>query len=211
MNIKLLFPAVLLLLVFLTLHTEAQTYKSVKEVSGLPVGAEVKNFKAIDQFGKKFKLSKALKQGPVIIVFYRGQWCPVCNKHLSELQDSLSLLQAAGATVVAVSPEKPEYLNKMAAKTKASFTLLYDKDYKIGNAFDVIFQPEKKVIDLYNTRLDAKLEESHSDNSGRLPVPATFIIDRNNKVHWRQFNPDYKFRASVKDLLENLPKKSTGQ
>ena len=186
---------------------KAQEYKSVSEVKGLPVGAEVSMFTAKDQFGNNYKLSEALKKGPVVLLFYRGQWCPVCNKHLSQLQDSLQLIYDKGATVIAISPERPEYLKKTEEKTKATFTLLYDKDYQIGNSFDVIFKPQNREINLYNTRLHAQLDKSQSDSSSRLPVPATFIINSKGRIVWRQFNPDYHIRANVSDIINNIPAK----
>ena len=183
----------------------AQTYKTVNEAEGIKVGAKAPLFSAKDQHNNTYLLKKALKKGPVVVLFYRGQWCPVCNKHLSQLQDSLQQIYDKGATVVAISPESSEYLKMMAEKTHASFTLLYDKDYTIEDAFDVTFQPEKNIIDLYNSRLNAQLDKSHSDNSNRLPIPATFIINKKGVIVWRQFNPDYKIRASVKDILDNIP------
>ena len=121
--------SLLLFFLFFSFHSivKAQEYKSVSEVKGLPVGAEVSMFTAKDQFGNNYKLSEALKKGPVVLLFYRGQWCPVCNKHLSQLQDSLQLIYDKGATVIAISPERPEYLKKTEEKTKATFTLLYVK------------------------------------------------------------------------------------
>jgi peroxiredoxin len=196
-----------LFLCLLHSNLKAQPYKSITEVKGLSVGAEVPMFTAQDQFGNNYQLSEALKKGPVILLFYRGQWCPVCNRHLKELQDSLQLIYDKGATVIAISPEQPEYLKKTEKKTQATFTLLYDKDYSIGNAFDVIFEPSSQEIDMYNSRLHAQLDQSQSDRSNRLPVPATFIINQSGKIVWRQFNPDYHIRADVKDIIRNLPMK----
>lgn len=183
----------------------SQEYKSVHEVKGLPVGSKVKLFSAVDQSNKTYQLSEALKTGPVVLLFYRGQWCPVCNRYLSQLQDSLQQIYDKGATVIAVSPEKPEYLEKTATKTKATFTLLYDKDYSISKAFDVVFKPTEKEIALYDDRLKADLEHANTDSTNRLPVPATFIIDKNGIVVWRHFNPDYRIRASVSEILEHIP------
>ena len=186
-------------------NTFSQRYKSVNEVKGLPVGAKVKMFTAKDQQNKNYQLSKELKKGPVVLLFYRGQWCPVCNRHLSQLQDSLQQILSKGATVIAVSPEKQPLLEKMATKTKATFKLLYDKDYAISENFDVVFKPTDKEIALYDSRLNADLAHAHSDSSKRLPVPATFIINKKGVIVWRQFNPDYKIRASVKDIIDNIP------
>ena len=209
MSFKLITRSLLLFVLIISFQSKlkAQEFKSVNEVKGLPVGAQVKMFTAKDQFGNNYNLSEALKKGPVVLLFYRGQWCPVCNRHLSQLQDSLQLIYDKGATVIAISPERPKYLKKTEEKTKAAFTLLYDRDYQIGNSFDVIFEPGLKEINMYNARLGASLDQSQSDNSNRLPVPATFIINKKGKIVWRQFNPDYKIRANVSDIINNIPSK----
>lgn len=186
-------------------NSYAQDPKSVSEVNGLSVGSEAPDFKAVDKEERVFHLGSALKTGPVIMIFYRGHWCPVCNKHLSSIQDSLLHITEKGVTVVAISPQKPEYLEKMSEKTGAEFRLLYDEDYKIAEAYDVSFTPESKELIVYNTMLNAQLKESQSDDSQRLPIPATFIINQQGTIVWRQFDPDYKNRASVKDILSNLP------
>lgn len=196
---------VLLILIIQITNAVAQAgYKKVGEAKGLPVGVKVKNFTATNQYDKEFNLYENLKKGPMVLLFYRGQWCPVCNRHLSQLQDSLQLIYDKGASVVAISPEKPELLRKTAQKTSASFTLLYDEGYTISDAFDVTFEPDERSAQLYNNRLNAELKEAHSDESQRLPIPATFIIDQNGKIVWRQFNPDYKKRATTKQIIEQL-------
>ena len=180
-------------------------YKKAEEAKGIPVGTIIKPFVAKTAEGKRFSLKQALEKGPVALVFYRGQWCPVCNKHLRKLQDSLSLITAKGAQLIAVSPEKPELLAKTREKTGAAFPLLYDEGYAIANLFDVTFLPPKATRLLYNTAINANLKEAHSDDSERLPIPATFGLDQKGKVLWRQVDPDYKVRATVQDILRNLP------
>lgn len=199
---KLLF---ILLSVTMSHQSFSQDTRSAEEASGLAVGIKAPDFVAIDADSTSFDLHKALEDGPVVLIFYRGFWCPVCNKHLAQIQDSISFITGRGATVVAISPEKPEYLNKMANKSGASFRLLYDEGYKISDAYDVTFTPKKAELVVYNTALRANLKETHSDDSQRLPIPATYIIDEQGVIVWRQFNPDYKKRSTVKAILENLP------
>lgn len=201
--IKTIFLSVILTAI--TSPSFSQKHKTVKDVKGIAVGSKIAMFSATDQAGKLFKLANALKKGPVVVLFYRGQWCPVCNRHLSKLQDSLQLIYNKGATVIAISPEKPEYLEKTAVKTKATFTLLYDKNYAIAEAFDVVFNPTEKEVSAYNDRLNANLERANANNSTRLPVPATYIINKKGVVVWREFNPDYRVRASVADIIKNIP------
>jgi len=92
----------------------------------------------------------------------------------------------------------------MAEKTGASFRLLYDEGYLIADAYDVTFTPEKKQLIVYNTVLNAGLKESQSDNPQRLPIPATYIIGQDGHIIWRQFDPDYKNRSNVRDIIEAL-------
>lgn len=195
-----------LLLAFLNFQIMAQTnFKTVKEAKGLQVGETVEDFSAVDLHDNTFTLSEALNKGPVVVIFYRGQWCPICNKHLSHLQDSLHLIYDKGASVVAISPEKSEFLKRTAEKTNASFSLLYDEGYKIANLFDVTFKPDSLTTVMYNTIFRANLKEANTDDSQRLPIPATFIIGTDGKIVWRHFDPDYKKRSTAKEIVDNLP------
>lgn len=186
----------------LTLHAENE--KSASKATGLKVGANAPIFKAMDADSNIFSLEQELKNGPVVIIFYRGFWCPVCNKHLETIQDSLKMIEKLGAKVIAVSPEKPEYLDEMSENTGARFTLLYDEGYKIADSYDVTFNPGSMQLLTYNVVLGAKLKETHSDDSQRLPIPATYIVDQNGIIAWRQFDPDYKNRSTVKAILDAL-------
>jgi len=180
-------------------------HKSVLETAGLPVGAQVASFSALNQLGEEVILAEEIAQGPVLLVFYRGQWCPYCNRHLSDLQDSLALLQAKGVRVFAISPEKPEFLQKMQEKTKATFTFLWDEGHAIGKAFDVTHQPEQATRKKYNALLRARLAEASGDQSEQLPVPATYLIGTDGTVLWRHFDQDYRLRSSVAAILSHLP------
>ncbi|MFK5957397.1 MAG: peroxiredoxin-like family protein [Lutibacter sp.] len=178
--------------------------KPLKQVKGLKVGKIVTDFSSKDIFGKTHTLSNLTKNGYVVLIFIRGQWCPFCNKHLKTLQKQFYKIYEKGVSVVVVTPEKSEFIKKTIKKTSAEFTILYDEDYKIAKAFDVLFLPNKMMRVVYNTVLGAKLKESHSDASEQLPIPATFIISKKMKVKWRHFNPDYKKRSKIEDILINL-------
>jgi len=89
-------------------------------------------------------------------------------------------------------------------QTGAEFTLLYDEGYRISDAFDVTFRPSGKDRLMYNTMLGANLKNAHSDDSQRLPIPATYIIGQDGNIVWRQFDPNYKNRSTVAGILEGL-------
>jgi peroxiredoxin len=194
-----------LFMLILGLNLQAQEFPAVEDVKGLSVGSTVKNFSALAQDGQSFDLKEALKEGPVVVVFYRGQWCPYCNRHLSALEENLQAINKKGAQLVAISPENQEMLMKSAEKTGASFSLLTDNGFKIAEAFDLAFLPSSGTRLKYNTILGADLAEAQTDDSERLPVPATYIIGQDGKVVWRHFDRDYSQRASPEEILANLP------
>ncbi|NPD44115.1 MULTISPECIES: peroxiredoxin-like family protein [unclassified Lentimicrobium] len=186
--------------------SQGQTTKSVEEAKGLAIGEMAPNFSALNANNETIILKEALQYGPVVLVFYRGFWCPVCNTHLATLQDSLQMIEATEASIIAISPEKPEYLEKMSEKSGAQFTLLYDENYRIATAFDVNYKPKSSQLMTYNIALGAKIKKSHSSDAQNLPIPATFIINKDGEIIWRQFDPNYKSRSSVKEIIENLQK-----
>lgn len=175
-----------------------------EKVRGLQLGDRVPDFEVVDLRGDDFRLYSALETSPILIVFYRGQWCPVCMRHLSDLQDSLSIIREKGVELVAISPEKPEKSRMSYGKTGAEFSLLFDEDFRVAEGFKLAFTPWQEDLDLYNKVLAAELSKSHSDGSERLPVPATYLIGQDGTVLWRHFDPDYTQRASVKSILEVL-------
>lgn len=179
-------------------------FKTVNQAKGLSVGSIVKNFSAIDIFGKPHTLSNLTQKGNVVVIFIRGQWCPFCNKHLKELQKQFHKIYEKGSSVVVVTPEKSEFIKKTIEKTGAKFTILYDENHKIAKAFDVLFRPSRVMRFMYNTVLGAKLKESHSNDSEQLSIPATYIISKEMKVIWLHFDSDYKKRSKINSIIENL-------
>lgn len=170
---------------------------------GLFIASKAPDFKGKDQNGKEIRLKDLLKQGKVVLVFYRGEWCPYCNKELSKLQDSLQMIIDKGATLVAVSPEMPENISKTVEKTKASYSILHDEGLKIMKAYDVEFEvPENTITRYRNAGLD--IEKNNGENGKYLPVPAIYVIDKESTITYRFFEPDYKKRPSVQEILNNL-------
>ncbi len=170
---------------------------------GLFIGSKAPDFKAKDQDGNDIRLKDLLKKGKVVLVFYRGYWCPYCNRELSRLQDSLTLIQEKGATVVAVSPEKPELIKQTIEKTKAEYPVIYDEGMKIMKGYEVEFELEETTLARYRSSgLD--IEKNNGANGKYLPVPAVYIIDKESNVTYRFFDTDYKKRPSIAEILKNL-------
>lgn len=190
--------AAIVLLLFVVNNAMAQAAPE-----GLFIASKAPDFKATDQNGREIRLKDLLKTGKVVLVFYRGYWCPYCNKALARLQDSLQLIKDKGATLLAISPEKPESISKTIEKTKAEFSVIHDKDLKIMKAYNVAFEMEENTVTRYrNSNID--IEKINGDNGRFLPIPAVYIIDQESTVRYRFFESDYRKRPSVKDLLDNL-------
>ena len=171
--------------------------------AGLKVGDIAPDFNAKDQNGKTVSLKQALKNGPVVMLFYRGQWCPFCNKQLSRFSDSLSQLTAKGASVLAITPENAENVKKTIEKTKASFPVLEDEGLTIMKLYKVNFAVDENTITKYKG-YGIDFDKANGSNGANLPVPATYIIGQNGKIKYVFFNTDYRKRASVLEILNNL-------
>ena len=190
-------------LLFIILATISLNSFAQKAESSLKVGQKAPQFVGFDQNGNQFKSSDVLKDKQLIVVFYRGQWCPYCNRHLSELQDHLEDFQKAGAQIVAVTPEKTENIEKTIKKTKTEFPVLWDKDNSIMESFGVDFILAKELQKKYKG-FGVDLAKDNGNESQTLPVPATFIIGKNGKIKFLQYDPNYKNRSSAKEILEQL-------
>ena len=171
---------------------------------GLHVNDSAPEFTATDQDGKTISLKDELKKGAVVLVFYRGQWCPHCNKHLKKLEDSLSFVTAKGAGVIAVTPEKPENIAVTVEKTKASYPILFDDGLKIMKSNDVAFAVDDKTIERYKNYGIDFIKVNGDTNGAHLPVPALYVINKEGKIVFRHFDKDYTKRPSVAEILAHL-------
>ena len=189
------------LLLLAPLVVSAQTTSLT--ASALKVGETAPAFSAKDANGQPVELGKLLKKGPVVLYFYRGQWCPYCNKQLSQLQDSLQLLTAKGAQVVVVSPETQDNIGKTVAKTKASFPIVHDQDFAIMKAYRTAFSVDPATALKYKG-FGLDLQAANGASQDVLPVPATYVIGQNGKIKFVYFNPDYRQRVSVKQVAQAL-------
>ncbi|MCZ4225421.1 peroxiredoxin-like family protein [Pedobacter rhodius] len=189
---------ILFFALFIALASNANAQK------GLAAGANAPAFSGVDQNGKKITLKGLLKEHKsVVLFFYRGQWCPYCNKHIKELQDSLQLLTGKDAYVIGVTPETSDNIAKTIKKTSAGCSIIQDKDDAIMKAYGVNFTMDDATFTKYKG-YGIDLEANNGNTRRTLPVPATYIIDRSGKIKFMHFDPNYQKRASVKTLLAEL-------
>lgn len=170
---------------------------------GLNINDKAPEFSAKSQDGKDISLRSELAKGALVLVFYRGQWCPYCNKYLMHLQDSLPLITAKGASLIAITPEKPENISKTIEKTKASYPVLFDKGLKILKSYDVDYMVDSATNEKYK-KYGIDFSVANGENGAHLPVPAVYVINKEGIIVYRFFELDYRVRASIKEILEHL-------
>jgi peroxiredoxin len=171
---------------------------------GLFINSKAPEFKVKEQGGKDISLKELRKKGPVVIVFYRGNWCPYCNKELKNLQDSLSYLTEKKVQVVAITPEGSEGVKETIQKTGASFPIISDKGAIIAKAYQVAYEVDEKTTTRYKSFGTDLLKINEQKDKPVLPVPAVYIVNRDGSIIYRYFDIDYRHRPSVAQLLQEL-------
>jgi len=170
---------------------------------GLDVGEKAPNFNVKDNHGNKVNLKQILKSKSVIIIFYRGQWCPVCTKYMRNISDSLNYLKERNVVLIAIGPETQENAIRTEFKTGAYFSVIPNGE-RIMKAYDVIFKVKKEYQKKIRDYLKIDIKKNNNQIEAQLPVPATFIINQQGKIVYKQFNLDYTKRASVRQMLAHL-------
>ncbi len=186
-----------------TLACSAQSPPCPEQVA-LRVGVEAPTFNTTDVLGHPVDLGSLRAKGPVVLFFYRGSWCPICNKHLAAVQDSLQLILDKGASVVAITPETPESAAGIIEKSGASFPIVHDKGYTILCDYGTAFRESGAKVSAMKVA-GYNIPKANGNDENVLTVPATFIIGQDGTIIAAHFDENYKERMSVKAILAALP------
>ena len=158
--------------------------------------------------GATVDLASLREKGPVIVTFYRGGWCPYCNLELKAYQDILPEIVAAGASLVAISPEQPDDTLSMMEKNALTFEVLSDVGQKVGRAFGLVYEFTEELKSAYcGFNLDIPARNGTPDEWA-LPVSATYVIDRDGSIIYGYTDVDYRDRADPRDVLQILTRKA---
>lgn len=144
-----------------------------------------------------------LKNGKMIIAFYRGSWCPYCNLELKILQDHLPKIKDKNATLVAISPQSPDNSLTVVEKHNLTFEVLTDTDNLFAKQLGISFELQDFVLPYYQA-LGIDLMHFNKNNDNSLPVPAVFVIDQNGKIIYKFVDPNYMNRIDIDELLQTL-------
>jgi len=180
---------------------KARDFGDGKDAIG--VGQSAPSFVLPNAEGESVELAALLANGPVVISFYRGSWCPYCNLQLRAMQDRLPEIRKLGAQFVAVSPETPDESLSLVEKAELKFLVLSDKNAWVAEKYGVAWKVPEVILEHMRIRgLD--LAKINDGNDSVLPIPATFVISPDGIVKWRFVNVDYRARAEPDDIIAAL-------
>jgi peroxiredoxin len=170
----------------------------------LVLGQKAPDFVLPNPEGKSISFSDLLEKGPLVVTFYRGSWCPYCNLQLKALQARLGDIHALGAQLVAISPEVPDGSMTKNEMSDLDFFVLSDQDAKVASQYGVAWEVPAFLVEHMRVDRQLDLDAINNGNGSVLPIPATFVIDRDGVVTWRYVDVDYRTRSEPDDIIEAL-------
>lgn len=170
--------------------------------NALQVGEKAPNFALTNALGEQVALYDYLEQGEVVLTWYRGGWCPYCNFTLHHLQKELPNFKAAGANLLALTPELPDNSISTKEKNNLEFEVLSDIGNKVAKEYGIVFQLTDEVAKIYNASFD--MNGYNGDDSNELPLAATYIIKQDGTVVYAFLDADYRNRAEPSELTDIL-------
>lgn len=183
--------------------------KKITSPLKLNVGDKAPLFKLPNANGTIISMEDLIKKGPLVIAFYRGNWCPYCNLVLNAYHSILQEIKAFGANLIAISPQNPVSSLYMQAKHDLGYDVLSDAENAIAKLFTTIINSETEIInEAQKLGVDFyEFYDFYDHNSKEIPVPAVFIVDKNGIVVFaKSENGDYRLRVEPQDILNALSK-----
>lgn len=167
-----------------------------------------KKAKSVGMTVPEFSLNgKSIKDlvinGPVILKFYRGHWCPYCMIELKSYEQIYGEIQKAGGQLIGLVPDTKKFISKTKKKHKLSFEIYQDQNHNIAKKFGLAFKLEKNVSELYK-KFGINLKESQGNSNNELPMPGTYVINKQGKIVYAFYDADYTKRAEPREVLNAL-------
>jgi len=184
-------------------HATQALRDSGMEAKALKVGQPAPDVLLPNASGKSIQLSTLWQQGPLILVFYRGGWCPYCNLELRAWQDLLPEVKAKGAQMVAISPQTPDNSLSTQQKNELAFEVLSDSELLASNGFGIAFDMSLELVALYSS-VGHDLPKTNGNGRWTLPVPATYVIGTDGVIQFAHVDVDYRNRAEPAEILASI-------
>src|SRR6185312_9179308 len=166
-------------------------------------GDKAPDFALPNVTGETIRLSQLLAKGPVVLIFYRGGWCPYCNLALRAYQAILPQIQLAGATLVAVSPQTPDNSLSASEKMELRFPVLSDSGNNAARTYGLVFTVSSEIQAHYQ-RMGIDLSQVNGSETGELPIPGSYVIAPDSMIALAFVDPDYTHRLEPAAILSAL-------
>lgn len=174
----------------------------------LKVSDKAINFELPNAVNKPVSLKEALKNNEFVVInFYRGQWCPYCNLELKALQTINDELVKLNAKIIAISPQTPDSSLSTKEKNELAFEVLSDKENKVAKEYGLVFSLAEELRPIYKS-FGIDIEGSNKEDSYELPMPATYIINKNQEIIYSFIDEDYTKRSEPQTILDIIQKNS---
>ena len=170
---------------------------------GIKVGEKAPDFTLNNALGKPVSLKEKLLDGPVVLVFYRGAWCPFCNMHLHVLQKSLPEFKNYGAQLITITPQTPDKSVEQFKEKGYPFEVLSDLDSKVMKDYRLYFELPDDLVEVYKKH-GLNIEAFNGKGRSVLPIPGSFVIDTNGIVRAMHAETDYKKRMEPSAIIDAL-------
>ncbi len=167
----------------------------------LRAGDSAPMFTLPDAHGSPVALSDLLVAGPVVLSFYRGSWCPFCNLELRALQRALESAEAAGVTLVAVSPNLPDVSLALVDEAELTFPVLSDVGSEVAASFNLVYEMVPEQVEYYRNH-DRDLAAMNGNERWLLPLPATYVIDTEGMIRYDFIDLNHRVRAEPSEVVE---------
>jgi peroxiredoxin len=164
-------------------------------------GDQAPDFTLPDALGNAVNLNEELADGPVILTWYRGSWCPYCNLQLRDYQQALGEIRAAGAQLIAVSPELPDSTLSWQEKNELEFIVLSDVGNEVARQYGIVFRIPESIAANYRPGGYLDLAKVNGDDSMELPLAATYVIGTDGSVEYAFVDADWRKRADTAELV----------
>ena len=188
---------------------KALRLRSIEEVKnsgqapGLAVGEQIPDFMLPDAHGRSVSSKELLARGPLVISFYRGDWCPYCNVELRALELASAEIGALGASIVAISGQRPDNAALLTAKHSLSFPVLSDVDQVVIRAFKLRYDIPAELRAMFEAR-GSDMSQRNADGSWTLPISATYVVDRTGRIVVAHAEAEWRIRLDPDDIVEAL-------
>lgn len=185
------------------LNANDEIIKTGVEGTALKTGDTAPDFTIANHKGEAVTLSQRLKDGPVVVIFYRGGWCPYCNLELYAYEQEMETLKGLGASLIAITPETPDNSLTTVEKNGLSYDVLSDTGFVASDAFGLTFTFPEALVQVYSG-FGLNVPETNGDSEWRLPIPAAYVIDQTGKIILHHVDVDYTKRLDPEDVIAAL-------